>query len=494
MNKLLVRIVLPPIVLGRLLLAMGILLTASTVEAFDPPVDQRGPITVRIDGPAAITDKQSPFSVTVQLSNRAKKSVQGKLWLSGIDRWKCNPEEAVPFSVEAESESAIRFQVTPHGESYAALYPLHAWAEFEWENVSYTAHPILIVRVDVPQKSAGAATLPWQPFSVGRDRSLALWQMPVYRSVIGVFGRDAVTMATGWTGQDESNRASFALREQADVDRSVRDAIAIHPPWADGQVGSAWVEYPLTLPAGTPIELRFATAVTSSSSNGDGVTFRVRAVDDRAPAGQLGDILFQRHSASQVWENGVADLSSLAGRTIRLQLESHPGPEKNTSYDQSYWGRPTLTVGTPPRPKPFPPAPRDPTRDEPENQSAGPITFPCGDHLVDIRPGSRGLLDADIGFVDTNDETLWFRGFEVRVHGIQLNDASARRDLPKPSESQCPVAFAFDIISSPREANSTWSARPWWRTRRCEFAGCWRTLRPINRGRRRASNRCRSVH
>ncbi len=257
-----------------LMVGLGMLVAPSKILAFDPPLDQQGPLTVRIDGPERITEKESPFSVSVDLKNAAKQPVRGTLRLSGIDQWKCIPSDAVSFAVEAESESTIEFQVTPHEPTYAALYPLHARAEFEWENARYTAHPILMIDAAVEPNLSAAPALPWEPFSVARDRSLALWQMPVHRSVIQVFGHEPVTTANGWTGNVASNRASVYVRDDFEIERSSRDAIGIHPPWADGQVGTAWIEYPLTLPADTRITLQFATAM-SPNGKGDGVTFRV---------------------------------------------------------------------------------------------------------------------------------------------------------------------------------------------------------------------------
>ena len=233
----------------------------AVAHAFDPPVDQQGPLTVRIDGPARITDTESPFYVSVNLKNSAKQSVIGKLRLSGIDQWKCDPHDAVSFAVGAESESTIRFQVMPDRGTFQALYPLHARAEFQWQNKQYIAHPILIAYADVQPEPPAATARAWAPLVIETDRSLALRQLP-HRGVIEVFGGQRETMPPRWTGSADSNRASIDIRENFQVGDSLHNVIAIHPPWADGQVGTAWIEYPLSLPRKTPILLRFATAVT----------------------------------------------------------------------------------------------------------------------------------------------------------------------------------------------------------------------------------------
>ena len=148
---------------------IGLNLEPNLAQAFDPPVDQQGPLTVGIDGPARIINKESPFYVSVNIKNSANQSVNGKLRLSGIDQWKCNPADAVSFAVDAESESTIRFQVTPDRGTYRALYPLHARAEFQWQNRQYTAHPILIVYADVQPAPPAATVRKWEPLVIEND-------------------------------------------------------------------------------------------------------------------------------------------------------------------------------------------------------------------------------------------------------------------------------------------------------------------------------------
>ncbi|MFW5693011.1 MAG: hypothetical protein ACOCWL_02230, partial [Thermoguttaceae bacterium] len=195
-----------------------------------------------------------------------------------------------------------------------------------------------------------------------------------------------------------------------------REVVAIHPPWRDGNPGTAAVEYPLELPETRPINLRFAHAV-ASGGKGDGVTFRVRAVPVDAPAGQWGEVVYEKHSRAIDWTDaGTADLSRFAGQAIRLQLESHPGPDRNTGWDQSYWAEPVLTAGTPAKPAAFPPTTTD------DSILLG--TVPCGGAAMEVRvwPGNRGLLDATVGFVGAGRQIM-FHGFQVRVLGGRIDDA-----------------------------------------------------------------------
>ena len=130
--------------------------------------------------------------------------------------------------------------------------------------------------------------------------------------------------------------------------------------------------------------------------------------------GQQGEILWERHSNAKTWEDGEADLNRFAGQALRLQLESHPGPRNDTSFDQSYWAEPTLVAGQPPSPAPLPPPAGAPS------VSLGRID----EREVRVWPGRRGLLDATVGL-----GALYFQGFRVRVLGDQLEDWRALATL-----------------------------------------------------------------
>ena len=384
--------------------------------AFDSPVDRKGPLTVRIEGPEKISDVKTPLRISVHVENGGDQGVAGTVQLRGIDGWICRPAGAVAFRSDVDSKAVLEFQVTPGEPTYRDLYPIHAIVEFDWKSAHYTAHPILILEADVPSITKSAA-LPWQPLVLGRDRSLALLQMPVYRAVVHVSGRPPKTMPVGWSGTEQPSRTSVQPRIDDPVGESSRPALAVHPPWSGGQVGTACLEYPLAIPEETSVQLRFASAVTNSG-DGDGVTFRVRVAEWDAADGTLGEIVFERHSAAKAWQEADVELSQWAGRTIRLQLESDPGPDNNTSFDQSYWRDPTLVIGKPPSPAAFPP---DPSATALQNARQ----MRCGKYVIHVRMGKRGLLDADFGFHDGGKYQLWFRGFAIRVDGSDLGDAGS---------------------------------------------------------------------
>ncbi len=229
-----------------------------------------------------------------------------------------------------------------------------------------------------------------------------------------VFGKPARTLPTGWRGVDEPTGTAIDIRSQ-EIGPDRLDVVGIHEPYRDGNIGSAAVEFPLKLPAEGPIRLTFGMAVTPDGK-GDGVTFRVRAVPFDAPAGTAGTVVFERHSAAKGRaERGTADLSRFAGRALRLQLESHPGPRNDTGWDQSYWVEPTLQVGARRHPCRFRRATTSgPFRSARRGAGHSPRRSVFGP--------AAGILDAVVGF-RTSAGWTYLRGFEVRVDGMRLDDA-----------------------------------------------------------------------
>ncbi|MBM4094742.1 MAG: hypothetical protein FJ276_35845, partial [Planctomycetes bacterium] len=388
---------------------------AGSVFAFNPPSDRVGPLTVRVEGPETVTQVDAPLDVRVTLENDGDEPIAGNVRLGLTDGWQSEPADALPFTAATKSKTTCSFRVTLAADCHSAHYPIHAYATFTWQGQPRTAHPILVLETKLPARPKPGPALAWEPLPLAGDRTLALLQVPVCRTVVAVFGRPPKTMPVGWTGAAEGSRSSVQFQNGLRLGDASRDVLAIHPPWFEGQVGTAWVEYPLALPRAKPIRLRFATAVTPTG-NGDGVTFRVRAVALDAPDGQAGDVVFERHSAAKTWEAGEADLSRFAGLRVRVQLESDPGPAENTAFDQSYWAEPTLVVGAPRSPMvAFPPIMLD------GDWRLGQIQVGATACEVRVWPGQRGLLDATVGFLGAQRQ-LYFRGFRTRVLGMRVDD------------------------------------------------------------------------
>ncbi|TWT79973.1 hypothetical protein CA13_13850 [Planctomycetes bacterium CA13] len=414
----------------RLLLtfAFVIAIHQHDIFAFNPPVDQQGPLTVRIEGPSSIHEPGKVFSTVVQLENDGQSKVKGTVRCYSIDGWACEPERSVFFELDKKSKTEFEFKITPSANTYSAHYPVHAIVDFESDGMHLTAHPILVLTTDVSPRPTSTAITQWKPYKVDCDRRLSLWQIPIHRSVSQVFGKPSTTTSVGWTGPIATHRADMDPRAIVKADDESRHAITMHPPWFAGNPGTLLIEYPLELPSCEPISLDYANAVTANGE-GDGVTFRVRVTAFDAPHGEFGDVISEHHSDATSWQSQSVDLSQFAGQSIRLQLESHPGPAKNTSFDQCFWGTPTLNVGRPPERLPFPPDSQRPIASE-----SKAYHFNCGSNEVDIRPGRRGLLDASIGFSDTQEHRLWIQGFNVRVAGFDLNDGGAAITLREVSQ------------------------------------------------------------
>ncbi len=114
-----------------------------------PAVDTAGPLTAKIEGPQQITQTTRPEQLAVVLENSADAAIQGTVRVEGIDRWRVQPGGAAPFSVAGKSSSRLEFTITPAAVTYNAFYPIHAYVEFESQGVRQTAHPILVLPVQL---------------------------------------------------------------------------------------------------------------------------------------------------------------------------------------------------------------------------------------------------------------------------------------------------------------------------------------------------------
>ncbi len=411
-----------------LLLAV-ILSLAAAAKAFSPPTDASAGVRVRIEGPAEVTQADAPLAVRVIVENQGERVVEGTVRLGLVEPWEAKPGDAVPVRVEPKQTAAREFRVTVGRTAYSALYPIHAFARLTVDGRPLVLHPVLIVSTKLPPVPHPAAALDWKPISLADRSQLALWELPVRRTVIAVFGEEPRTTPVGWQGVDPRTGA-LSLVEQVSLAGQARSVLGIHPPWKEGRVGTALVEFPLSLPKTGAIGLRFANALVPEGHS-DGVTFRVRVLPLDAPAGRLGKIVFQRNTVIKTWLPGLVDLSDYAGQSIRLQLESNPGPKNDTGWDHSYWAEPTLVCGTPEAPAAFPPSGQSGSR------LLGRLKRGRQSYDVRLWPGRRGLLDAAVGFA-WGAKTLFFRGFEVRAAGGRLDDPRSPIALAESQEEPCP--------------------------------------------------------
>lgn len=392
-------------------------LVVCSASAYNPPEDTVGNLHVRIEGPATVAEVGRSIEYKVIIENGGSQVARGDCRVQLIDAWTATPGGKVPFTVAAGKATSVPFKVSVPSDTYAAHYPVHAWVSWADDGTTRVAHPILVVKTDVPRRSISRPTLTWRPESVHTGMKLDLWQLPRRRALVCEFNQPPrIVPFPGSSITDPLSHATTSVG-QWNLQGTTRAGLTAHPPWFDGHVGTIAIEFPLALPADTPAKLTFANAMAAGGQS-DGVTFRVRVADWSAPEGELGEIVFERHSAAKSWLEGMVDLSQFAGRSIRLQLESHPGPKNNTGWDSSFWGTPAVTVGTLPPSPPFPPI------DTSAAYLLGQTRCGENEYTVRVWPGPRGLLDAIVGFKDDSHESrrsLYLRGFEVTVLGMRID-------------------------------------------------------------------------
>ena len=406
--------------LTRILSAVIILFFTSQALAWNPPVDTAGPLTLRIGDVGVVKELEKPIPVEITITNSAATPVSGTVALSVIDRWRIQGDSSSRFIVKANDSTTLPYHVIPGKGTYSALYPIHARAAFQHGKEKLQAHAVLIVRTEVPHQP-----LPVSEITTVRSAGpLPLWTLRNHRVEWNYFGKEKHRQPIGWSGTDPECRCSFTIVPGMRRGDQEMPALAMHSPWVGGP-GTIFVEYLLSLPQVQPIRLLFRTAIRDNAPQeppSDGVTFRVWAGEEK---------VFERHSDSKRWLKAEVDLSSFAGKTIVLRLESHPGPRNDTTCDSAYWGSPMLIVGDMPEME---------TQEEIENrmraeaeevvQAAREVIrrerkpvpglfffrLRRGEHtcLAAVKLGKYGLFDAIVAFV-WGDRELVMYGLNVNI-------------------------------------------------------------------------------
>jgi len=412
-------------------IALTLLSFALPVLAFSPPEDTAGPLTIKIAEPGEVTALEQPLSVPVTLANAGDATLTGTVRIAVTDDWRVQGNATQPFTLAPKATQTLPVSVVAGKGTYAAHYPMHAYAEFRAANgPTTTAHAILILEVS-PKALAGVGAAPVKlpVLRPGLRDSLRLDARHIFEPSLRVQVENSVDKPVGWQGTDETTGTSISL---AEVDRGERRrAIGVHPPWRTGW-GEAMLDYRLALPDQRPIVLDFATAIRDHNAEreagSDGVEFRVFVSDG-------GDFksVFERFSAAKRWEPARVDLSAYAGREITLRLFTGPGPAHNTSSDQAYWAEPTLIVGPEPQPEAQAArtrrraqalqAARAALRGQPGNW-AWKLSSDAATTGAAVVPGPNGIADAFFAFADGN-RALVFDGFTVEINDRALGAGKA---------------------------------------------------------------------
>jgi hypothetical protein len=456
-------------------LFFAVALLGSAALAYNPPIDTAGPLTVRIhtqglcaeeeDGPCKVdTSMKVRLPVSVILENRAATAIEGQVHLEVIDRWRPEPASPVRFTATALGTVRLSFAVIPGAGTYsAAHYPIHAFAEFEYEGKRLTAHPILVVETKFSNTPRVPPSVEWKPVQVPGNGALGLWRLPVRRLKALVVQQEPIrgplSDATGPTTTGLANALEFGgpdpsgapIRFPLQVERGqTHDALSMQlgprtryiggvgqsmaasplPDLGERPLGMIWgnytqaplpslseehvtelrVEYPLALPRAAPIHLRFGAAVGGPGAE-RGVTFRVRVSGFAAP-GAVSTV-FERVINTETWQDEDVDLGSFAGRSVCLNLEVSAN---SSDASLAYWGEPVIVAGEPVQVAPFPTA-------DGASRLLGSIERAGARYEVRLWPGQRGLLDATIGFLSGGVNPLYVHGFQVRVLGDVLGDS-----------------------------------------------------------------------
>ncbi len=120
---------------------------AAALFAFLPPVDSAPPLTLSISDPGEVSRLGQPLPVRATLKNAGPAKIEGSVRLGVIDDWRVEGAPSIPFAMEAHSSLTLDFSVIPGEQSFTALYPIHAYADFRSGGDALTAHAVLIASV-----------------------------------------------------------------------------------------------------------------------------------------------------------------------------------------------------------------------------------------------------------------------------------------------------------------------------------------------------------
>ena len=396
-----------------------IVLGTLAARAFTPPVDRCGPLTVAIADPGEIQALEKAIAVPVTLSNSSTQTLAGKLRLAVTDDWRIEGAAVRAFTIPANSKVNVPVSVIAGRSTYAALYPVHAYADFATNGRPATAHAILIASVAPAAVAAHKLPAYHKQLEAPARGALQLDKLHMFKISVAQHGREPVVQMQNWRGHDEASGGSFAFTE---INRGdTRRAINVHPPYRGGW-GQMWGDCQMKLPARGPLTLTFATAIRDVDAKreppSDGVQFEVNLKTAHSTTN-----LFSRFSKSTRWEEASVDLSAFAGRDVTLRFVTDPGPAHNTTCDSSFWSVPVLFCG------PVPVVEADAAKQARRAQAvagaraalagnaadwAWKLESEAGTHGAAVVPGPFGITDAFIAISD-GQRDLVFEGFNVAI-------------------------------------------------------------------------------
>lgn len=366
--------------------------------AYAPPTDTVGPLTIEIEQPALgaygaggnleLTSQNLAIPVIVSLRNSGAAPLRGTLRVTVIDGWSIAPGRAA-FEVPARGRGEVRFTARAAAGSYNAHYPVHAFAEFTHEGKPLAAHAVMVLQTRYPDPPRADPGIEWKPVALASGSGIPLWRMPVRREFARTVSGPSLV----------PRREHFEAASPVEY-RESRGEIVMklgpREPSRRENVRSASVEFPVALPAANRIQLTFGAGATGPA------LFRARV---RPFEGGEARVVFAQTSAPDY----KADLTEFAGKSVVVELEAEA-----ESSAEARWIRPALFAGG---------AAASPG-------SAGGVRElgSAGAYKAKVRPGKRGILDAEVSF-DDGTRSLSFQGFNVRVLGDSLAESPSVSSL-----------------------------------------------------------------
>lgn len=389
---------------------------------------RQGNVEVFIEEIPTVTQRDTSVPVRVRLTNGNAQPITGTAEVRDlVDDTHVVGEPRKAFRVQPKGETTLEFAVSFGKGTYSALYPVHVYVEVNGRGEKTTLHAVRIVETRFEEAEFRSETpTPMQVNVVPTRGGLPLWTLRTHRVAWRFFDEPVWFKKAGWTGSDRACRANMHIQRVTRGD--TRTAISMHPPWAP-RPGTIFCDYLLKLPDTKPIRLVFANAIRDHNPEkeppSDGVLFRVWAA--HGTAGTDARLLYENFTDSKRWVEGEADLSEYAGQTILLRLESHPGPKRDTTCDQSFWAEPTVIAGERPRLKG--PSFKQLARrnvgmgrrilagtTKPDNKTTFLLSSGKDRVAAVLAPSPQGILDGVLTLVGPSS-AVSFRGFRVTING-----------------------------------------------------------------------------
>ena len=149
--------------------------------AFRPTPDTVGPLTAKIEGPGKIAQTAKPEQYSVVLENAGDTELKGTRARARHRpvAGRAGGPDAV-FGSGSRASARLVFTVTPAERSFNAYYPIHAFAEFDWQGRRQQAHAILTVLVGAPNPPRPELPPGLEPPPATASRSAAALPAPVF--------------------------------------------------------------------------------------------------------------------------------------------------------------------------------------------------------------------------------------------------------------------------------------------------------------------------